>query len=104
MVGLLYLPRLFVYHNDTKHMSEIDETFLLMEYRLLKFIMLPAALSTYVFGFIMLYENLYLLHEIYFIVKSLLVIIMTIIHFYLSVLYKNFKKGYRKKELFFIEL
>ena len=47
MVGLLYLPRLFVYHNDTKNLSEMDNTFLLMEYRLLNYIMTPALIVTY---------------------------------------------------------
>ena len=50
MVGLLYLPRLFVYHYDTKYKSKIDKTFLLMEGRLLKIIMQPAMVLTYVFG------------------------------------------------------
>ena len=42
MVGLLYLPRLFVYHYDTKYESQMDKTFLTMECRLLKIIMKPA--------------------------------------------------------------
>ena len=56
MIGLLYLPRLFVYHNETKYKSEMDNTFLLMEYRLLNYIMAPALIVTYVLGFILLYS------------------------------------------------
>jgi protoporphyrinogen IX oxidase len=97
MVGLLYLPRLFVYHNDTDTMSQIDKTFLLMESRLLRIIMKPAMISTYLFGFVLIYENSYLIKEIYFLLKFILVILLTIFHFYLSNLYNYFKKGYRVK-------
>ena len=98
MVGLLYLPRLFVYHNDTKNLSEMDETFLLMEYRLFNYIMTPALIVSYVLGFVLLYENTYFLSENYFLIKLFLVFCLTIFHFYLSILYKDFKKGYRFKK------
>ena len=104
MVGLLYLPRLYVYHNDTKKLSEMDVTFLLMEYRLLKYIMTPALIVTYFLGFILLYENTYFLSENYFLVKLFLVICLTIFHFYLSILYKDFKKGYRIKKTKFYRI
>ena len=97
MVGLLYLPRLFVYHHDTKYESQMDKTFLLMEYRLLKIIMKPAMVLTYIFGFLLVYDNSYIVSEIYFILKLFFVVFLTIFHFYLSILYKNFKKGYRSK-------
>jgi protoporphyrinogen IX oxidase len=98
MVGLLYLPRLFVYHSETKHMSEIDKTFLVMELRLLKIIMKPSILLTYFFGLILIFENNYLVYETYFLIKLLLVILLSIFHMYLSILYKNFEKGYRLKK------
>ena len=104
MVGLLYLPRLFVYHNDTKNLSEMDVTFLLMEYRLLKYIMNPALILTYVLGFALLYDNTYFLSETYFLIKLLLVFSLTIFHFYLSILYKNFKKGYRINKTIFYRI
>ena len=97
MVGLLYLPRLFVYHYDTKHESITDKTFLLMEYRLLKIIMKPAMVLTYIFGFLLVYDNSYLLSEVYFTLKLFFVFLLTIFHFYLYFLYKDFKKGYRFK-------
>ena len=80
MVGLLYLPRLFVYHNDTKTLSEMDKTFLLMEYRLLNYIMTPALIITYVLGFVLLYDNTYFLTENYFLTKLFLVFCLTIFH------------------------
>ena len=104
MVGLLYLPRLFVYHNDTKNSSEMNDTFLLMEYRLLNFIMTPALLATYILGFALLYDNTYFLNEGYFLIKLFLVLCLTIFHFYSSILYKDFKKGYRLKKTKFYRI
>jgi putative membrane protein len=50
MAGLLYLPRLFVYHADARPGSDTSETFKVMERRLLRGIMNPAMIGTYVFG------------------------------------------------------
>ena len=104
MVGLLYLPRLFVYHNDKKKLTEIDATFLLMEYRLLKYIMNPALIITYLLGIILVYENNYLLAENYFLLKLVLVFALSMFHIYLSILYKDFKKGYRYKKTKFYKI
>ena len=104
MVGLLYLPRLFVYHNDKKKLTEIDATFLLMEHRLLKYIMNPALIITYLLGIILVYENNYLLAENYFLLKLVLVFALSMFHIYLSILYKDFKKGYRYKKTTFYRI
>ena len=104
MVGLLYLPRLYVYHNDKEYLSDIDTTFLLMEHRLLKYIMKPALIATYAFGFILIYENYYVLFENYFLLKLILVFILSLFHIYLSILYKDFKKGYRYKTTKFYKI
>jgi protoporphyrinogen IX oxidase len=50
MAGLLYLPRLFVYHAGARPGSDLSETFKVMERRLLRGIMTPALVGTYVFG------------------------------------------------------
>ena len=104
MVGLLYLPRLFVYHNDTNNLSEMDITFLVMEYKLLNYIMTPALVVTYVLGFVLLYDNTYFLSENYFLIKLFFVFCLTVFHFYLSILYKDFKKGYRIRETKFYRI
>jgi len=104
MVGLLYLPRLFVYHNETKYLSEMDTTFLLMERRLLSYIMLPAVFATYFFGLIIVINNLYFFQEPYFLAKLVLVFCLTIFQWYLSILYKDFKKGYRIRKTNFYRL
>ena len=98
MVGLLYLPRLFVYHNDKEFNSDSDITFILMEHKLLKIIMNPAMGLTYILGLILLYENIYLIYENYFLFKLILVFLLSFFHFYLTILYKDFKKGYRLKK------
>ena len=53
MAGLLYLPRLFVYHADAPPGSPMAETFKIMERRLLRAIMNPAMIATYLFGILL---------------------------------------------------
>ena len=104
MIGLLYLPRLFVYHNDTENLSEMDNTFKIMEYRLLNYIMTPALFITYFLGLVLLYDNTYFLSENYFLIKLFLVFCLTLFHYYLYILYKDFKKGYRFKKTKFYKI
>ena len=54
MAGLLYLPRLFVYHAESTIGSDKSETFKVMERRLLQAIMTPAMIATWLFGLILL--------------------------------------------------
>ena len=57
MAALLYLPRLFVYHAAANAGSETSETLKVMERRLLKAIMTPAMIATWVFGLWLAYEG-----------------------------------------------
>ena len=57
MAGLLYLPRLFVYHCDAAAGSETSETFKVMERRLLRAIMNPAMIASWIFGVTLLVLN-----------------------------------------------
>lgn len=57
MAGLLYLPRLFVYHAGAAKGSDISETFKVMEHKLYKYIMTPAMIATWIFGLCMLAAN-----------------------------------------------
>jgi protoporphyrinogen IX oxidase len=50
MAGMLYLPRLFVYHADAAVGSELSETFKIMERRLLRAITTPAMIASWIFG------------------------------------------------------
>lgn len=56
MAGLLYLPRLFVYHTQAGVGSELSETLKIMERRLLRAIMNPAMIASWIFGLIMVLE------------------------------------------------
>ena len=57
MAGLLYLPRLFVYHADSAVGSDASETFKVMERKLSLYIMAPAMIATWVFGLWLLALN-----------------------------------------------
>lgn len=89
MAGLLYLPRLFVYHSDAKMGSEKSETFKIMEKRLFYAIMTPAMLFTWASGIYLAIESGFYA-ENWFKIKFMLVIILTVVHFYLSRYQNNF--------------
>ena len=92
MAGLLYLPRLFVYHADADKGSELSETFKIMERRLLKFIMNPAMILTWVFGLCLLAANMSLMHSGWLHVKLACVILLTGFHHALGKWRKDFVK------------
>ena len=80
MAGLLYLPRLFVYHAETTVGSVRAETFKVMERRLLRAIMNPAMISSFVFGIWMIVLAPGLLYEPWMHVKILCVLLMAGCH------------------------
>jgi putative membrane protein len=80
MVGLLYLPRLFVYHADAPLGSVQAETFKVMERRLLKAIMNPAMIASFIFGLWMLALNHAIIYETWFLIKFVCVILMAACH------------------------
>ena len=80
MAGLLYLPRIYVYHAETDIGSVRAETFKVMERRLLKIIMNPAMIATFSFGIWMLVLNPNLLYESWMHVKIFGVLLMTACH------------------------
>ncbi len=84
MVGLLYLPRLFVYHSMEDVGSDASVIFKTMERRLLRFIMNPAMLASFGFGIWMLLVNSELLEESWMQWKILLLVGMTGVHALLS--------------------
>jgi putative membrane protein len=80
MAGLLYLPRLFVYHSLVDVGSVRSQTFKLMERRLLKGIMNPAMIISWLLGLYLLHLNPPLLQEYWMIAKIVCVVLMTYIH------------------------
>jgi putative membrane protein len=83
MAGMLYLPRLFVYHAASKPGSEQAQTFKVMERRLLNFIMTPAMIATWVLGIVLVLQTQAFAAG-WFQVKLVLVLAMTILHGLLS--------------------
>jgi putative membrane protein len=97
MAGLLYLPRLFVYHASAKPDSELSETLKVMERRLLRGIMNPAMIATYVFGIWMLTINTGILHEPFMHIKLTGVGLMTVTHGFLARTRKAFAENRNKQ-------
>jgi putative membrane protein len=79
MAGMLYLPRLFVYHAAAKPGSEQSETFKTMERRLLRFIMTPAMIATWLLGIVLVLQGQWL-GATWFHIKIALVLVMTVTH------------------------
>ena len=93
MAGLLYLPRIFVYHAETKNI-EVSETFKIMERRLFFYIMNPAMLLSWIFGLLLLHSiGLESLKEFWLITKLILVISLTTYHFFLFFCLKGFSNN-----------
>lgn len=80
MAGMLYLPRLYVYHADAKKGSGLSETLKIMERRLLRLIINPAMIASYLFGIWMLVLNPDLLQQHFMQVKIALLVLMQICH------------------------
>ena len=92
MVGLLYLPRIFVYHVENLEKKEATEIFKIMERRLYFYIMRPAMIGTWLFGVILIYINgLDIFSQLWMHIKLTLVIFLTIYHEYLGICLKSLK-------------
>lgn len=96
MAAMLYLPRLMVYHCDAEQGSELSETLKVMERRLLKAIMTPAMIATWVFGIWLAFlYNVWA--EPWFITKFFLVFVLTVIHFIAAGWVKKFASDSNQK-------
>lgn len=80
MAGMLYLPRLYVYHADAPAGSPMSETFKVMERRLLRFIINPAMIASWILGLLMVWANMDLLSSGWFHLKLTCLIAMQIVH------------------------
>ncbi len=92
MAGMLYLPRLFVYHAGAAAGSELSETLKVMERRLLKFIINPAMIATFVFGITLLMLQPVYLQTGWFPVKVGLVLLMAGVHGFYAASVRRFAK------------
>jgi len=84
MAGLLYLPRIFVYHSEASHESQKD-VFKIMERKLYNYIMMPAMLLSWLFGVLLIHSlGFTVLAELWMQIKTVLVLILTFYHFLLG--------------------
>jgi putative membrane protein len=93
MAGMLYLPRLYVYHARTTKGSELSETFKVMERRLLRGIINPAMIATWILGLTLAWlGNHWSEHWLH--VKLLLILAMQLVH----AGYSRWRKAFAKDE------
>lgn len=93
---MLYLPRLFVYHAEAEVGSEKSETFKVMERRLMKAIMNPAMISSWIFGLWAAIE-IGAFSQGWFHGKLMLVLAMSGVHGYLAYFVKTFARDSNEK-------
>ena len=92
MAGLLYLPRIFVYHVENSEKKETTEIFETMEKRLYFYIMRPAMILSWLFGIILIYINgIDIFSQLWMHIKLGLVVLLTIYHEYLGICLKSLK-------------
>ena len=85
MAGLLYLPRIFVYHAEKINDKNISETFKIMEQKLMNFIMMPAMILSWIFGiFLILINGEAIYASMWLSLKLIFVLLLTIYHFFLK--------------------
>ena len=85
MAGLLYLPRIFVYHSQYNSKPLVSEVFKVMERKLFFYIMTPAMTLSWIFGLILIHEiGFDQLGERWMILKLVFVVVLTLYHFYLG--------------------
>jgi len=98
MAGLLYLPRIFVYHVENSEKKETTEIFEVMEKRLYFYIMRPAMILSWFFGIILVYiSGVDIFSQLWMHTKLVLVIFLTIYHEYLGICLKSLKSKTNKK-------
>ena len=84
MAGLLYLPRIFVYHSEATHDAQ-KQVFQIMERKLYNYIMMPAMLLSWLFGILLIHSlGFSVFLELWMQIKIILVIILTYYHFMLG--------------------
>jgi putative membrane protein len=96
MAGLLYLPRIFVYHSNSvaNHKSEdLSSTFKIMERRLFIYIMNPAMIASWIFGILLIHTiGINNISFLWLQLKLILVIILTVYHFFLLLCLRKFEE------------
>ena len=104
MAGLLYLPRIFVYHSEANHESQRD-VFKIMERKLYNYIMMPAMLLSWLFGVLLIQSlGFAVFAELWMQIKTVSVIILTYYHFLLGKYLNDFATNDNKKSSKFFRI
>mgnify|MGYP001219257755 CR=1 FL=1 len=100
--GLLYLPRIFVYHSEANHESQ-SKVFETMERKLYNYIMMPAMILSWLFGLLLIHSlGFQIFSELWMQVKTVAILILTHYHFYLGKHVRSFaSKNNEKSSKFF---
>jgi putative membrane protein len=105
MVGLLYLPRIFVYHVENLKNKNTSDVFEIMERRLYIYIMRPAMILTWLFGIILIYNiGLQTFSFLWLQIKLILVILLSGYHAYLGKCMRSLKLGTNTKSSKFFRI
>ena len=92
MAGLLYLPRIFVYHSENNDDKKISDVFKIMEKKLYFFIMTPAMILSWLFGLLLIHSiGFQQLGQKWMVLKIIFVAFLTLYHFYLGSNLNKFK-------------
>ena len=92
MAGLLYLPRIFVYHAENSDDRKISDVFKVMEKKLYLYIMTPAMILSWLFGLLLIHSvGFQQLGQTWMILKIIFVISLSLYHFYLGQTLNKFK-------------
>ena len=92
MAGLLYLPRIFVYHAENSDNRKISDVFKIMEKKLYYYIMTPAMILSWIFGLLLIHSiGFQQLGQTWIVLKIIFVILLTLYHFYLGKNLNQFK-------------
>ena len=104
MAGLLYLPRIFVYHSEATHDSQKD-IFKIMERKLYNYIMMPAMLLSWLFGILLIHNiGFDVFSELWMQIKTISVVILTYYHFLLNKYLREFAEGGNTKSSKFFRI
>ena len=92
MAGLLYLPRIFVYHAENNDDRKISDVFKVMEKKLYLYIMTPAMILSWLFDLLLIHSiGFQQLGQTWMILKIIFVIFLSLYHFYLGQILNKFK-------------
>ena len=105
MAGLLYLPRIFVYHAEKNTEKNTSETFKVMERRLMYFIMTPAMILSWIIGIaLILINEISITLSLWVQAKLFLVVLLTIYHLFLGHYLRKFALDKNKKSAKFFRI